>query len=190
MSSSYEDLLLNNDAWVASQLGKDPDTFDVLSKGQQPSCLYIGCSDSRVPVEVVTQADPGDIFVHRNIANQVSLSDGNVMSILEYAVLVLKVQHIIVCGHTRCGGVGAALSDNVTGAVGEWIKPIRETYLSNRSDIEEQSSQDDRVKRLSELTVLEQVRTLSSMELVQSAVPSLQIHGWIFEIESGLIRSL
>jgi len=190
---TYQDLIGKNREWVAAQLAKDPLYFENLSKGQDPSFLCIGCSDSRLPINVLTQAGPGELFVHRNIANQVSLSDTNVLSVLEYGVEALKVGHIIVCGHQGCGGIEAAISGDAAGSLGSWVAPIRDIYLAHRDKIDGLDSMQDKTDYLAELNVIAQVKNLCHTSVLEKAFKKGQyprLHGWMFHMTSGEIHNL
>lgn len=191
--SPYQTLLQNNREWVAERLSLDPDYFTRLAQGQSPSYLFIGCSDSRVPAETITGAMPGEMFVHRNIANQVLPNDINTMSVLQYSVEVLKVKHIIVCGHYGCGGVKAAVEGAPPGLIDHWLSHIREVHDRNAAEIATESSAEERHRRLVELNVLEQVRNVARTPFVQNALQQGQevaLHGWVFDIGNGIIRDL
>ncbi len=157
---SIEELIQNNQAWAAQQHQADPNYFQELSTGQTPPYLYIGCSNSRLPLTRFTQTEPGEIFVHRNIANQVCLTDINLLSVLEYAITHLQVQHIIVCGHYCCGGIQAAFEGTATELVASWVNPIRELYLQKQEDIDKLPSREAKLNRLAELNVEVQVKNL------------------------------
>jgi carbonic anhydrase len=190
---SIQQLIANNQTWVAEQLKKDPGYFEELASGQTPAYLYIGCSDSRLPLTQYLKADPGELFVHRNIANQVSLTDINFLAILEYAVTHLQVKHIIVCGHTNCGGIQAALMGLGIGIVDNWVNPIREIYLQNRSQINNLATDEMRINHLSELNIIAQVKNLYQTSVIRQALRSgdaPQIHGWLININTGLIKNL
>lgn len=190
---SYEDLLANNKRWVAERLGEDPDYFAKLAQGQQPPFLYIGCSDSRKPLNTMTQTKPGEVFIHRNIANQVSLTDMNLLSVLEYAIETLKVKHVIVCGHQNCGGIEAAYRGTATGLVENWVTPIKDLCVVHREELDALPDDAARLNRLAELNVLSQVRNVLKTSVVHKAVKQgtlPRLHGWIFQINSGLIYEL
>lgn len=159
---------------------------------QRPEFLWIGCSDSRVPAENVTETDPGHIFVHRNIANMVVCTDMNLLSVLDYAVTVLKVKHIIVCGHCGCGGVSAAMDPMSYGFVDSWLRNIKEVYVKHSKELEAIADKEDRINKLVELNVMEQLRNLAKTKIVQKAwmEGSLKIHGWVYGMEDGLIKDL
>ncbi|HCF62918.1 MAG TPA: carbonic anhydrase [Chitinophagaceae bacterium] len=190
---SYEKLLLANKAWAREQKVIDPEFFDRLSAQQAPEFLWIGCSDSRVPADKITGTDPGEIFVHRNIANLVVSADINLLSVLQYAVEVLKVKHIIVCGHYGCGGVKAAMSPTYYGIINQWIKNIKDIYQANRSEIHSKPTEEERVNRLVELNVIEQVTNVARTAIVQKAWAERngpQLHGWVYGLNNGLINPI
>lgn len=192
MQQSYERLIQNNARWVEEKLQLDPDYFKRLSLKQSPEFLWVGCSDSRVPANEITGTDPGEIFVHRNIANMVVHTDFNFLSVLQYAVEVLHVKHIIVCGHYGCGGVRAAMGHNNSGLVNKWLRNIKEVYEKHHVALEGIVDEEARVNRLVELNVIEQVRNLAKTTIVQKAWKdrTLQIHGWVYGLDSGRIRDL
>lgn len=192
MQQSYERLIQNNARWVEEKLRLDPDYFARLSLKQTPDFLWVGCSDSRVPANEITGTDPGEIFVHRNIANMVVHTDFNFLSVLQYAVEVLHVKHIIVCGHYGCGGVLAAMGHNNSGLVNKWLRNIKEVYEKHHLELEAIASEKQRADRLVELNVMEQVRNLAKTTIVQKAWKNrtLQIHGWVYGLDSGRIRDL
>ena len=177
----------NNKKWVSNQLDLDKDYFKNLSKGQAPDFLYIGCSDSRVSAEALMGLDPGDIFVHRNIGNLVPNNDLNVMSVINYSVLHLKVKHIVVCGHYYCGGVHAAMQQANLGILNPWLRNIRDVYRTHNNELDKIENEDDKYKRLIELNVQEQCINVLKTAEVQEAISKwgLQVHGWIFDIHSG-----
>jgi carbonic anhydrase len=193
MESFYEKLLDNNKEWVASKIDGDPEYFSRLAQGQQPPILWIGCSDSRVPANEIIGAQPGEVFVHRNIANMVIHSDMNMLSVLDYAVNVLKVKHVIVCGHFGCGGVLTALTNKHVGLIDNWIRHIKDVYRLHKTELD--GIQDDKVKfdRFVELNVMEQVLDLAKTSIVQKAWEvgqDLHLHGWVYDIKDGLIQDL
>ncbi|HAR20272.1 MAG TPA: carbonic anhydrase [Cytophagales bacterium] len=192
MRNSYEKLLKGNQNWVEKKLKLNPKYFDELSKGQSPDYLWIGCSDSRVPDNEVTGSNPGEIFVHRNIANMVVHTDINMLSVLQYAVEVLHVKHIIVCGHYGCGGVVAAMQRSDNGLVNNWLRNIKDVIYWNKSELENISDVQQRADRLVELNVLQQVKNLAKTSIVQQAWKKheLELHGWVFDIRSGKIIEL
>ena len=190
--SFVENLLNKNKEWVKNTLQQDPNYFEKLSKGQSPHSLYIGCSDSRVPPEIITQQSPGDFFVHRNIANIVNVGDMNVLSVIDFAVNALKVSAIIVMGHYYCGGVKAAMDKKDEGLVENWILPIRKLLHQNRHELYKLDEL-SRWHRLVELNVIEQVKNITMLPIVQNAWKQgqhLSIHGWVFNIKTGIIKDL
>lgn len=190
---SYEKLLLENKAWAAERVADDPAFFTRLSKLQTPEYLWIGCSDSRVPANEITGTQPGEIFVHRNIANLVVNTDLNMLSVLQYAVEVLKVKHIIVCGHYGCGGVKAALTNNSIGIIDKWLRNIKDVHRFNREEVDSIENEEDRVDRMIELNVKEQVMNLAKTSIVQKAWKNSNtphIHGWVYGLEDGLIKPI
>jgi len=192
MLQSYQRLIQNNARWVEEKLQLDPEYFKRLSIKQTPEFLWVGCSDSRVPANEITGTDPGEIFVHRNIANMVVHTDFNFLSVLQYAVEVLHVKHIIVCGHYGCGGVIAAMGHNNSGLVNKWLRNIKEVYEKHHVELEAIPDETVRANRLVELNVVEQVRNLAKTTIVQKAWKdrTLQIHGWVYGLDSGRIRDL
>ncbi|MFM1840176.1 MAG: hypothetical protein RIR47_225 [Bacteroidota bacterium] len=193
MEKSYLRLLENNKNWVKEQLELDPDFFERLSKGQSPDYLWIGCSDSRVPANQITGTDPGEVFVHRNIANMVVHSDMNMLSVLSYAVDVLKVKHIIVCGHYGCGGVIAAMKNQQFGLIDNWLRHIKDVYRYHHLELDAIEDEDLRARRFVEVNVQEQVHDLGKTSIVQNAWKRnqpLHIHGWVYDIKDGLINDL
>lgn len=192
MMNSYNRLLEGNKKWAAEQLAKDPDYFKKLSPSQKPEYLWIGCSDSRVPAEMVTEAQPGEIFVHRNIANMVVHTDLNLLSVLEYAVKILGVKHIILCGHYGCGGIAAALENLSFGYVDNWLRNIKEIYVQNSKELDAIKNKEERINRLVELNVIDQVGNLCKTKVVQAALEtkSVEVHGWVYGMQSGLIKEL
>jgi carbonic anhydrase len=190
---TYEKLLLENKAWASEKVHDDPDYFNRLAHIQTPEFLWIGCSDSRVPANEITGTQPGEIFVHRNIANMVIHTDLNLLSVLEYAVNVLKVQHIIVCGHYGCGGVKAAMTRHSVGIINKWLRNIKDVYRIHRDEIDSIQDDEKRTNRLVELNVQEQVINLAKTSIVQSAWKYHQrpeIHGWVYGLTDGLINPI
>lgn len=189
---AYQKLLLANQAWVQEKLSLSQSFFSDMADGQQPEFLWIGCSDSRVPAEEITGAAPGELFVHRNIANVIPHTDFNVLSVIQYAVEVLKVRHIIVCGHYGCGGVKAAMGHTHWGLLNKWLRNIKDVYRLHRGELDMISDEGRRYDRLVELNVMEQVRHLAEMSFVQRAWhtqkdrPSL--HGWVYCMRTGHIK--
>jgi len=187
---SYKKLLLANRAWAHEKAELKPDFFESLAKGQKPDFLWIGCSDSRVPAEEVTGAEPGEIFVHRNISNLVVHSDFNIQSVLQYAVDYLEVKHIIVCGHYGCGGVKAAISKGDFGVMNKWLFYVKETYSKHAKELDA-LSEDARMNRLIELNVEEQVSNIAKTALVQRSWKRRKgplLHGWVFGLNDGLLK--
>ena len=193
MEKSYLRLLENNKNWVKEQLNLDPTYFEKLSKGQSPEYLWIGCSDSRVPANQITGTEPGEVFVHRNIANMVVHSDMNMLSVLSYAVDVLKVKHIIVCGHYGCGGVIAAMKNQQFGLIDNWLRHIKDVYRYHHVELDAIEDENERARRFVEVNVQEQVHDLGKTSIVQNAWrrnQPLHIHGWVYDINDGLINDL
>jgi carbonic anhydrase len=188
----YQKMLSNNESWVANRLAQDDKYFEKMAQGQSPKFLWIGCADSRVGAEEITQAEPGEIFVHRNIANVVIHTDLNVMSVVQYAVEVLKVQHIIVCGHYGCGGVLSAMKQDDFGLVNKWLRNIKEVYFKHAALLDSLKDEQQRADRLVELNVIEQVYNLAETSIVQKAWQrrELSIHGWVFDMKTGKIKDL
>ena len=193
MENFYKSLLDNNKVWVSDNLEKDPDFFNRLANGQQPPLLWIGCSDSRVPANEIIGAQPGEVFVHRNIANMVIHTDISMLSVLDYAVNVLNVKHIIVCGHYGCGGVQAAMGNKHIGLIDNWIRHIKDVYRHHATELNAIDAEKDRFNRFVELNVVEQVFDLAKTSIVQGAWNNnkdLHIHGWVYDIADGLINDL
>jgi carbonic anhydrase len=193
MEKSYKQLLENNKNWVAKQLAIDPAYFDKLSNSKNPEYLWIGCSDSRVPANQITGTLPGDIFVHRNIANLVVHSDMNMLSVLSYAVEVLKVKHIIVCGHYGCGGVQAAMENKQFGLIDNWLRHIKDVYRYHHKELDAIEDKTQRARRFVEVNVMEQVHDLCKTSIVQNAWKNkqpLHVHGWVYDIHDGIIKDL
>lgn len=183
----------NNRAWAESMNNTDPDFFSRLSKQQSPEFLWIGCSDSRVPANQVVGLAPGEIFVHRNIANVVVHSDLNCLSVIQFAVEVLNVKHIIVCGHYGCGGVKAALEDKEHGLIDNWLRHIKDVYRLHKAEVDAQTDERAKVDLLCEKNVIEQVANVCHSTTVQRrwrAGQELMVHGWIYSIENGLLKTL
>ena len=193
MEKSIKNLLENNKNWVASKLAMDPSYFEKLSNSQNPEYLWIGCSDSRVPANQITGTLPGDIFVHRNIANMVVHSDMNMLSVLSYAVEVLKVKHIIVCGHYGCGGVIAAMENKQFGLIDNWLRHIKDVYRYHHKELDAIADKTQRARRFVEVNVTEQVHDLCKTSIVQNAWKNkqpLHVHGWVYDIHDGIIKDL
>ena len=193
MEKSYLRLLENNKNWVKEQLNLNPTYFEKLAKGQSPEYLWIGCSDSRVPANQITGTEPGEVFVHRNIANMVVHSDMNMLSVLSYAVEVLKVKHVIVCGHYGCGGVIAAMKNQQFGLIDNWLRHIKDVYRYHHVELDAIEDENERARRFVEVNVQEQVHDLGKTSIVQNAWKRnqpLHIHGWVYDINDGLINDL
>lgn len=193
MDDFYKKILDNNKTWVETCLDKDPNYFADLSKGQKPPLLWIGCSDSRVPANEIIGAKPGEVFVHRNIANMVVHSDMNMLSVLDYAVNVLKVKHVLVCGHYGCGGVKAAMGNDSIGIIDNWIRHIKDVYRLHDKYLNSIEDESDRFNAFVELNVKEQVYDLSKTSIVQAAWKSgqeLTLHGWVYGLNSGFVTDL
>ena len=190
---NIDKLLLENKAWAQEKLEENPDYFKKLAALQTPEYLWIGCSDSRVPANEVTGTAPGEIFVHRNIANMVVHTDINLLSVLTYAVDVLEVKHIIVCGHYGCGGVKAAMGNNYLPLINNWLRNIKDVYKTNRAEIQSIEDEEKQFDRLVELNVLEQVHHLAETNIVQGAWKKREmplIHGWVYGLNNGIINPL
>jgi carbonic anhydrase len=189
---SYSKLFENNKKWVQKKLQNDPRYFEKHAKGQRPKYLYIGCSDSRMPVNEMTGTSAGELFIHRNVANMVVHTDNNLMSVLQYAVQVLKVEHVVVCGHYGCGGVAAALENKSLGLIDSWFMNIKESYQKNRAFVDASENKEQKVNRLVESNVKEQVYNLYKTIYVQDGIKNkgLQIHGWVYDIKEGLLKDL
>lgn len=188
---SYKRLLLNNQAWVADKLALREDFFTRSSGVQKPEFLWIGCSDSRVPAEEVTGVEPGELFVHRNIANLIVHTDINMLSVVQYAVEVLKVRHIIVCGHYGCGGVRAAMSHQHLGLINKWLRNIKDVYRLHAVELDSMPDEEKRYNRLIELNVIEQVYHLAELSFVQLAWKREHrpiLHGWIYDLNTGILK--
>ncbi|MBI4751697.1 MAG: carbonic anhydrase [Acidobacteria bacterium] len=189
----YKKLLLANKAWVKEKLDLRPDYFLRLKDEQKPEYLWIGCSDSRVPAEDITGTGPGDLFVHRNVANLVVHSDLNLLSVLQYAVDVLKVKHVIICGHYGCGGVKSAMSHQNLGLINTWLHNIKDVYHLYRDELNALPTKDQRWRRLVELNVEEQVRNLVRTSIIQMAWKTDQrpyLHGWVYDLHTGYLQEL
>jgi carbonic anhydrase len=187
------DLFARNQAWAAARIDADPGFFSRLAHIQQPDLLWLGCSDSRVPANEIVGLAPGELFVHRNVANLVPATDLNALAVIEYAVSSLGVRHIIVCGHYRCGGVRAALEGHQAGAVALWLQPLRNLADAHRDELAALPSDDARWDRLCELNVAAQVQAVAQSEIVEAAWErgaELAVHGWIYDLEDGLLRDL
>lgn len=189
---SYEKLLLENKAWAEEKVSEDPDFFNRLVKLQTPEFLWIGCSDSRVPANEITGTQPGEIFVHRNIANMVVNTDVNLLAVLDYAVNHLKIKHVIVCGHYGCGGIKAATTNlDFKPVLNMWLKNIKDVYRLHREELDSINGEEEKVDRLVELNVQEQVFNLSKTSIIQHAWKNdnrPDIHGWVYGLKNGIIK--
>jgi carbonic anhydrase len=193
MDTVYRSLLEGNKLWVNKKLKEDAEFFNRLAKGQNPQVLWIGCSDSRVPANEITNTQPGDIFVHRNIANMVVHTDMNMLSVLDYAVNQLKVKHVIVCGHYGCGGVEAAMKNKQFGLIDNWLRHLKDVYRYHHKELDKIEDETARARRFVEFNVMEQVYDLSKTSIVQNAWNGenpLYIHGWVYDVKDGLIKDL
>lgn len=190
---SYERLLAENKTWAKQKLAVDPDYFNRLVHVQNPEFLWIGCSDSRVPANEITGTQPGEIFVHRNIANMVIHTDLNLLSVLQYAVEVLKVKHIIVCGHYGCGGVKAAMTNHNFGIINKWIRNIKDVHRFHREEVDAIKDENDQINRMVELNVQEQVLNLAKTSIIQKAWKERKaphLHGWVYDLKDGIINPI
>lgn len=192
---TYEKLLLQNKAWATDQQTLEPGFFQQLAKEQTPEFLWIGCSDSRVPAEIIVNANPGEIFIHRNIANQLIPTDFNSLSVVQYAVEVLRIKNIIVCGHYGCGGIKAALSKQNADLVitNKWLMHIKDVYRLYKTEIDTLTDENERINRLVELNVIEQVKSLSHTSIIQKAWRKHReplLHGWVYGLQDGLLKPL
>jgi carbonic anhydrase len=189
---NIEQVFKNNEKWIAAKLALDEDFFKNLSKGQKPELLYIGCSDSRVTAEEIMGIQPGEAFIHRNIANLVNNVDLNVMSVLNFAVRILKVNHIVVCGHYNCGGVKAAMQPKDMGILNPWLRNIRDVYRLHKEELNNIHEEEVRYNRLVELNVQEQCINLVKTAAVQQAIKErgLTVHGWVFDVHTGRLIDL
>lgn len=193
MAETIKDLLNGNVAWVNKTLEHSPKFFEILSSGQQPQFLWIGCADSRVPATEITNALPGSIFVQRNIANMVIHTDSNLLSVVYYAVKVLKVKHIIVCGHYGCGGVEAAMTNKKFGFLDNWLMHIKDVYRTHEAELNEIKDVGQRFNRFVELNIQEQVGNLAKVSWIQEEWETGEfpyIHGWVYSLKDGLIKDL
>lgn len=187
------ELFVKNKAWAEKIKKEDPSFFEKLSKQQAPKYLWIGCSDSRVPANMIVGLQPGEVFVHRNVANLVVQTDFNCLSVLQYAVEVLKVEHIIVCGHYGCGGVGAVLQNSRLGLIDNWLADIRDVYRDHGLEVDSLKTEKEKHDKLCELNVKRQAENVLQTTVVQNAIEKGQklfIHAWIYSIENGLLKDL
>ncbi|KAJ1858311.1 hypothetical protein LPJ76_001119 [Coemansia sp. RSA 638] len=191
-NSTIQNVIQNNKDWVAEVQANNPDYFTNLAKGQSPKLLWIGCSDSRMAVDVLTQTKPGDVFIHRNIANRIPSEDLSALSVIEYAVKHLKVEHVIVAGHTSCGGIKAAMSNSSVGILDHWLRPVKDLYVANQQEIDA-LPEAERADRLGELNVIQGVNTVSKLPVVLDAWKEgreLYVHGWMLQLHTGLLKDL
>lgn len=187
----FEKILHDNKEWAARMLAGDPEYFNRLVNIQSPEVLWIGCSDSRVPADKITGTEPGEIFVHRNIANLVVNTDINFLSVLQYAVEILKVKHVIVCGHYGCGGVQAAMARKEYGIIDNWLKEIKDVYRLNRTELENIPDEEKRFDSMVEYNVREQIFNLAKTTIIQKAWKNEQrpqLHGWVYRLSDGIIK--
>jgi carbonic anhydrase len=189
---NIREIFANNKKWITEKLSTDADYFNKLVSGQKPEILYIGCSDSRVTAEELMGMQPGDVFVHRNIANMVPNSDLNVMSVISYAVSHLKVDHIVVCGHYYCGGVQAAMQSADMGILNPWLRNIRDVFRLHKNELNAIENEHERFNRLVELNVQEQCVNVIKTPDVQKAIKerNLTVHGWVFDVGTGTLKDL
>ncbi|WP_337044410.1 carbonate dehydratase [Emticicia sp. 17c] len=190
---SYQKLLLANKAWASEKLQLDPTYFTKLAADQKPEFLWIGCSDSRVPADQVSGTQPGEIFVHRNVANLVIHTDMSMLSVLQYAVEVLKVKHILVVGHYQCGGVKASMTNKDYGLINNWLRHIKDVYSKYWHELQKIDNEQERFDRLVEVNVVEQVKNVAKTTIVQNAWANSEypmIHGWVLNLHTGLIKSI
>lgn len=193
MSDFYKKILDNNKKWVENKLAISPNYFKNLADGQNPPLLWIGCSDSRVPANEIIGAEPGEVFVHRNIANMVVHSDMNMLSVLDYAVNALKVKHVIVCGHYGCGGVKAAMGNSSIGIIDNWIRHIKDVYRFHQKELDAIENEKERFNKFVEINVKEQVLDLAKTSIVQNAWNNgqeLTLHGWVYGLNDGYVTDL
>lgn len=194
MEKLYQKLLQGNKDWVAKKLKEDPNFFNDLAKGQRPGVMWVGCSDSRVPANEITGTKSGEVFVHRNIANMVIHTDTNLLSVLDFAVNVLEVQHVIVCGHYGCGGIRAAMSNkHLGGVIDNWLRNIKDVYRLHNKELEAIKDPEKRERRLTELNIVEQVYNLCKTSVIQNAWEKHKrphVHGWVYDVSNGLIKDL
>lgn len=193
MSDFYKKILDNNKKWVENKLAISPNYFKNLADGQNPPLLWIGCSDSRVPANEIIGAEPGEVFVHRNIANMVLHTDMNMLSVLDYAVNALKVKHVIVCGHYGCGGVKAAMGNTSIGIIDNWIRHIKDVYRFHHEELDTITDEKERFNKFVEINVKEQVMDLAKTSIVQNAWRNgqeLSLHGWVYGLNDGYVTDL
>lgn len=189
----FNEIFENNERWVAEKLAMDPSYFEQLSKGQSPEFLYIGCSDSRVTAEDLMGANPGEVFIHRNVANMVVSTDNNVNAVVQYGVEYLKIKHIIVCGHYECGGVRAAMEPSDMGQLNSWLQALRDVYRLHKTELDAIQNSQERFDRLVELNVMEQCINIIKIDHVQRAWSKTgfpTVHGWVFNVRTGKLVDL
>jgi carbonic anhydrase len=189
---TYLRMLLFNQAWVKERLELRPDFFEKSSRAQTPQCLWIGCSDSRVPAEEITGSGPGDLFVHRNIANQVISTDLSLTSVLQYGIAVLNVRHVIVCGHYNCGGVAHSMKQGGAGPVDQWLEQLRGLRIRHAAELDKIPDDGSRLDRMVELSTAAQIENLEQMPVVQHAMAdgSLRLHAWVYDLRTGYLKEL
>lgn len=190
---SYKELLLSNRAWSSEMRERNPEFFSQQTAGQKPDILWIGCSDSRVSPDQITQTRPGEIFIHRNIANIVYAEDNNLMSVVQYAVDVLMVKHVVLCGHYGCGGIAATLKGGTEGPVDRWLENTRTVYQNHKREIDNAGEFEQQVNRFVECNVRDQLFDLANTHIVQGAFARQQplvLHGWVYDLRDGLIKPL
>lgn len=193
MDRGFDHIFENNKKWVADKLSADPSYFDQLSTGQSPHFLYIGCSDSRVTAEELMGLQPGEVFVHRNVANLVVSTDNNINAVVQYAVEFLQVKHIIVCGHYECGGIKAAMNPGDMGQLNSWLTSLRDVYRLHKTELEAITDNRKKFDRLVELNVLEQCVNIIKIDHVQKMWYKTRypkVHGWVFDVRSGFLKDL
>ena len=194
MEKLYQKLLQGNKDWAAKKLKEEPNFFVELSKVQQPPVLWIGCSDSRVPANEITNTKSGEVFVHRNIANMVIHTDTNLLSVLDFAVTILEVKHVIVCGHYNCGGIGAAMSNkHFGGIIDNWLRNIKDVYRLHQKELDGITDIEQRNRRLTEINIIEQVYNLCKTSIIQNSWEKNKkphVHGWVYDVANGLIKDL
>ena len=189
----FEKILQDNKDWAAKKLKTDPQYFKRLVEIQSPEILWIGCSDSRVPADTLTATEPGEIFVHRNVANLVVHNDLNLLSVLQYAVEILKVKHVIVCGHYNCGGIIAAMKNESLGLIDKWLWNIKNVYRLHREEIDALKTQEEKIKLLTELNVKEQILNLAKTSIIQKSWKQTNcpdLHGWVYDLRDGIINPI
>jgi carbonic anhydrase len=189
----YDKLLKANKIWAKNRVKQDPDFFKRLVDIQTPKYLWIGCSDSRVPPDQITQTQPGEIFIHRNIANVVVHTDLNLLSVVQYSVEILKIEHVIVCGHYNCGGVRAAMGNTPLGLIDNWLRNIKDVYRFNQKELDNVITEEDKLNKLIELNVIEQSKNLAKTTIIQkewNIRKAPTIHGWVYSLKNGIINTL